>query len=92
MRHEWVMLTEFRDGVLYFHSWYCEVCLLSREEKGEVEPCPGPPVLYQLVTDPETQAPGILCRVCGRTSYYQQDITHRYCGHCNRFHDEGAGA
>ena len=86
MKHRWVMLTEFKHGLLCFHSWYCELCLVSREEKDEDEPCAGPPVFYQLVTDPNTGTPGILCRICGRTSYHQQDIEQRYCGHCHRFH------
>ena len=43
---------------------------------------------YRLVTAPATQAPGILCLTCGRTSYHHDDIANCYCGHCNRFHDK----
>jgi hypothetical protein len=88
MKHNWVMLTEFKDGVLCFHSSCCEVCLVSREEKDEHEPCAGPPAFYKLVGDPTTGAPGILCLVCGRTSYHRQDIEQRYCALCKRFYPE----
>lgn len=28
----------------------------------------------------------ITCLVCHFTSHNQNDITHRYCGHCHQFH------
>lgn len=30
----------------------------------------------------------ITCPVCGMTSYHPQDVSHRYCPNCHRFHDE----
>lgn len=27
------------------------------------------------------------CRKCGRTSHNENDIKHRYCGHCHEFHE-----
>jgi hypothetical protein len=30
----------------------------------------------------------ITCPICGRTSFSRDDVVHRYCGHCHRFHDE----
>lgn len=32
--------------------------------------------------------PSITCPRCGWTSYNPGDIEHRYCGHCNNFHDQ----
>lgn len=29
----------------------------------------------------------ITCLVCGMTSYNENDVNHRFCGHCNKFHD-----
>lgn len=31
---------------------------------------------------------GIKCRVCKLTSWSSEDVKYRYCGNCNRFHDE----
>lgn len=33
----------------------------------------------------------IRCGECARTSWNPNDITHRYCGFCNKFHDDEAG-
>lgn len=41
---------------------------------------------YQLI--PDGEAPAIKCLVCGAVSYNQGDIKNRYCGRCNRFHDD----
>jgi hypothetical protein len=30
----------------------------------------------------------IMCHRCGKTSYNLHDVSHRYCGHCKRFHDD----
>lgn len=32
----------------------------------------------------------ITCRLCGKTSYNQNDIDNLYCGHCKRFHVKDA--
>ena len=88
MKHEWVMLTEFKDGLLCFLAWSCERCLACRQEKDDVEDCPGERLQYQLVEDPTTEAPGILGLSCGRISYHRDDVASCYCGYCNRFHDK----
>jgi hypothetical protein len=31
----------------------------------------------------------IRCHRCGRTSYHREDVAHRYCGFCKRFHEDG---
>lgn len=31
----------------------------------------------------------ITCRTCGMTSYHPLDIANRFCGRCNRFHEDG---
>jgi hypothetical protein len=28
----------------------------------------------------------ITCLVCGRTSFHGEDVRHRYCAWCHRFH------
>ena len=28
------------------------------------------------------------CLLCGKKTYNRNDIDHRYCGRCKRFHDE----
>lgn len=28
----------------------------------------------------------ITCHLCGRTSHHPQDVDHKFCGHCHRFH------
>ncbi|HEV8189489.1 MAG TPA: hypothetical protein VGP83_17170 [Pyrinomonadaceae bacterium] len=33
-------------------------------------------------------SPRIKCPHCGMISYHPQDIAHRYCGNCHRFHDD----
>jgi len=40
---------------------------------------------YELGEDNGEQF--ILCKRCGRKSYHPRDIVHRYCGHCQEFHD-----
>lgn len=40
----------------------------------------------RILTD--AHARGILCLVCGRTSWYIEDVRHRYCAFCHVFHDE----
>lgn len=35
-----------------------------------------------------TETPSITCPLCGRTSYNQGDVEHRYCSHCSWFHDD----
>ena len=30
----------------------------------------------------------IKCSTCGLTSWYSDDVKHRYCGKCNVFHDD----
>jgi hypothetical protein len=32
--------------------------------------------------------PHILCPRCGAMSYHPMDITERYCGNCNEYHDD----
>jgi hypothetical protein len=88
MTHEWVQCVQFKDGMLCAAGWMCNRCLAVRREKDELEDCLGEGVHYRLVTDADTAAPGILCISCGHISYHADDIEHRYCGHCNRFHDE----
>jgi hypothetical protein len=34
----------------------------------------------------------IRCRLCGRTSFHLVDVSQRYCGACNLFHDDLAHA
>lgn len=31
----------------------------------------------------------IHCGTCGRISHNVSDVEKRYCGHCNKFHDDG---
>jgi hypothetical protein len=33
-----------------------------------------------------TAEPSITCPDCGMTSYHPEDIAHRYCGKCHKFH------
>lgn len=30
----------------------------------------------------------IRCRTCGKQSWNLNDIKNKYCGHCNKFHEE----
>lgn len=30
----------------------------------------------------------IKCLVCGLVSYHPQDIEHKFCARCNRFHED----
>ena len=32
--------------------------------------------------------PSITCPFCKRVSYHPEDVRHRYCGACHRFHDD----
>lgn len=34
------------------------------------------------------QLPSITCPHCGSTSYNPMDIAHKFCGCCDRFHDD----
>lgn len=43
------------------------------------------PPTYQLIQT-ETDAPGITCLHCKRTSYNSHDVENLYCGFCNVFH------
>jgi hypothetical protein len=36
----------------------------------------------------KSEPPSITCPQCGATSYNLNDIEHRYCGRCHRFHDD----
>lgn len=42
------------------------------------------PLRYATVHDGRA----IECLVCGLVSHNPHDVAHRYCGHCNRFHDD----
>lgn len=46
---------------------------------------------YDLVLNRETGrlVLGIRCHRCARVSYHPQDIEQRYCGACDRFHEDG---
>lgn len=50
--------------------------------QGEPDPALG--VRYRLLD--EGQA--IDCLRCGMISYHPEDVRHRYCGHCHRFHHD----
>jgi rubredoxin len=39
---------------------------------------------YQIVENGKA----IRCEICGLTSWNHNDIKHRYCGFCKRFHDD----
>jgi len=41
---------------------------------------------YTLEADKVTEQIGIKCWDCDMTSFSVDDIAHRYCGTCNRFH------
>lgn len=42
-----------------------------------------------LKTESYTVGPDyITCHRCGMTSHHPEDIKHRYCGMCHRFHDD----
>lgn len=32
--------------------------------------------------------PSITCTDCGMTSYNPNDIKHKYCGNCHKWHDD----
>lgn len=34
----------------------------------------------------------IQCLQCGAVSWHRQDIAHRYCGRCRKFHDDQGAA
>lgn len=44
------------------------------------------PLTYRFVT--HGSARGIMCLVCGMTSWHQRDVQERYCVHCNVFHED----
>lgn len=33
----------------------------------------------------------ITCKKCGRTSHNENDVRHKYCGHCHVFHGQADG-
>ncbi len=33
-------------------------------------------------------APSITCHECGRTSFNESDIKHKYCGYCHKYHED----
>lgn len=33
----------------------------------------------------------IKCLICGYTSHNPNDVIHRFCGFCHRFHDDAGG-
>jgi hypothetical protein len=45
---------------------------------------------YDLVVNGETGrlVLGIRCDTCGRTSYHPKDVEERFCGACQKFHDQ----
>lgn len=47
--------------------------------------------IYQYLGGDEPtsgQAMSITCPICKRVSYHPLDISERYCGACEKFHDE----
>lgn len=40
---------------------------------------------YRIIVG--SQGKYIECLTCGMKSYHSEDIKHRYCGWCHRFHD-----
>ncbi len=39
---------------------------------------------YEIVEDGHA----IVCLICGRKSYNANDVAQKYCGDCNRFHED----
>jgi ribosomal protein L37E len=43
---------------------------------------------YVLLRDATGTLHAIHCNVCGKTSYNINDVKHRYCASCNRYHEQ----
>jgi hypothetical protein len=46
------------------------------------------PNFYPLTFALSADGKSITCIRCGRTSFNAGDVEHRYCGHCQMFHDD----
>ena len=47
---------------------------------------------YIIRDDPRAiSGQSIQCLICGRTSHHPDDVKHRYCGYCHRFHEDVRG-
>lgn len=44
-------------------------------------------ITYLILTDDHGNR-GITCLYCGRTSWSDGDVQHKYCAYCKRFHGE----
>ena len=76
--------------IMDFHCPECRVIWREWWNASESFNCPEcgariySPRSFEIVEDGRA----ILCLICGRKSWNQNDIDHKYCGHCHIFHKE----
>ena len=46
---------------------------------------------YELLNPKQApMQPGIVCKLCKRTSFHPMDVEQKYCGNCHIFHEQFA--
>jgi hypothetical protein len=55
------------------------------EEDGCLSKIPFAKETQQYRIDHTLEEDCIVCLICGKASYNQKDIEHKYCGHCHTF-------